>query len=75
MLNLPACNNPYPVANAVLEPGDNLVGSIRRYTCAPGFLETGPITTTCSVPPGGSLPDWSTPVHFCKGIIKKNKAT
>lgn len=60
------CNNPYPVGNAVLEPGSNLVGSIRRYTCLPGYLETGPITSTCAVPPNVFVPDWSTPVHLCK---------
>lgn len=62
-----ACNEPYPIENAVLEPGDNLVGSVRRQTCLPGYLATGPITSTCAVPVGSPLPDWSIPVHFCKG--------
>ncbi|KAH3884214.1 hypothetical protein DPMN_008189, partial [Dreissena polymorpha] len=67
-----ACPDPYPAKYAVLEPGDNLVGSVRRYTCLPGYLNTGDITSTCAVPqaitagPSVVVPDWSTPVHFCK---------
>ncbi|XP_052799564.1 sushi, von Willebrand factor type A, EGF and pentraxin domain-containing protein 1-like [Mya arenaria] len=67
-----ACKEPYPVNFAVLEPGDGFVGTVRRYTCLPGFIETGPITSTCAVPsfqgppPERINPDWSTPVHFCK---------
>ncbi|WAR01864.1 SVEP1-like protein [Mya arenaria] len=66
------CKEPYPVNFAVLEPGDGFVGTVRRYTCLPGFIETGPITSTCAVPsfqgppPERINPDWSTPVHFCK---------
>ena len=62
-----ACKNPYGLKNAVLEPGDNLIGTPRTYTCLPGYLATGPITSTCAIPPKKMMPDWSTPVHYCKG--------
>ena len=65
------CSEPYKVEHAVLEPGKNTVDSVRRYTCLPGYFATGHITTTCAVPPKGKLPDWSTPVHYCKGINYK----
>lgn len=60
--------------NAVLEPGDNLVGHVRRYSCLPGYMATGPVETTCALPKNveqgqRALPDWSTPVHFCKGLL------
>ncbi|XP_045174634.2 sushi, von Willebrand factor type A, EGF and pentraxin domain-containing protein 1-like [Mercenaria mercenaria] len=60
------CLEPYNLKHAVLEPGINHVHSIRRYTCLPGYYATGEITTTCAVPPHSELPDWSTPVHYCK---------
>ncbi|XP_060590417.1 sushi, von Willebrand factor type A, EGF and pentraxin domain-containing protein 1-like [Ruditapes philippinarum] len=60
------CKEPYKVDFAVLEPGKNTVDAIRRYTCLPGYYATGQITTTCAVPPKSKIPDWSTPVHFCK---------
>ncbi|KAL4224587.1 integrin [Mactra antiquata] len=60
------CKPPPDMPFAVLEPGDTIVNAVRRYTCIPGFLETGPITSTCSIPPNEILPRWSSPVHFCK---------
>lgn len=61
------CYRPPNIDYAVLEPGDQTVGAVRRYTCIPGFLQTGPITTTCAVPDKSNYPDWSRPVHYCKG--------
>lgn len=43
-------------------PGDNLVGTTRRYECVKGMFATGPITVTC-------LPNaqWSVPENSCTG--------
>jgi len=60
------CPEAYPLENAVLEPGTLDVGEVRTYTCMPGYFATGTIRSKCAVPPNGRLPDWSTPVNYCK---------
>lgn len=58
----PACPPPPVIDLAEVLPGDNLVGTTRRYECVKGMFATGPITVTC-------LPNaqWSVPENSCTG--------
>ncbi|KAL3842414.1 hypothetical protein ACJMK2_020432, partial [Sinanodonta woodiana] len=54
-----ACPEPPLVKNALIEPGSNLIGSVRQYVCEDGFLASGPTTIECSPDGGWTLPQFS----------------
>ncbi|KAK3591868.1 hypothetical protein CHS0354_005070 [Potamilus streckersoni] len=54
------CPKPPLVENAVINPGENLVGSTRMYTCVEGYFAKGNTEITCLLDA-----TWSAPTFVC----------